>query len=283
MGSPITPVAIWETFIPTPDDGEVATGPGLDGAAIPIANRTEYLKSIIEGTGVAFVRSVASVTALQTTSGVDGEVRAVRGRGLYIASTPDGSAEDLPWIVVNPTTGVRWYHELNFVRASNLATLSAGRVVQLPPMQPIASAATQLAGAYGANVTFSSSGSWADAAGCSTSLIGVAVGDILFGSLSCRAILSAASATSVGTASYPKLALAYEHNGVTTRLAEVELQPLGAAEVAPVINWRHRHAVTTSLNSTTPHIFKVQLLSDGTVQARILYPSFAISIEQVRP
>lgn len=280
MASPIVPVASWDTVIPTPDDGEVATGPGLDGMAQPLANRGEYLKKVVDVDGVRFIRTAASIGALPS-SAENGELRYVLGRGIYRASVPDGSAANSPWIIVSGS--VRWYHELALVQGGDLATLSSGRVVQLPPMQPIASNATQLSGAYGANVFFSSAATWTDASGCSTSLTNVPVGDLLFGTLSCRAILGAASATSIGTAVYPKLALAYEHNGVTTRLAEVELQALGTGEVAPVINWRHRYAVTSSFSAATPHIFKVQVLSDGTQQARILYPSFAISIEQVRP
>lgn len=279
MPTNVIPVATWTGTIPRPDDGEGATGASLAQTAQPLANRSEYLKSQTDSVGVLRIRETGSIddNLRGTVVTGTGDKCYVKALGLYRYDSASLVAEDLPWVVESDFGG-RWIHELHANRGVYLATLASGKIpVAQIPNALIATASQELSGA--GNLFFTASSTYVDATGASTSLTNVAVGDILFATLHCRAILGAAPLS----AATCKLRLAYEHNGSTVSVAEVDLQELaGGTDVPPIISWKTRKVIATSFSAGTPHIFKVQLISDGTTQARLLYP-FSIVIEQVRP
>lgn len=105
MPSTITPVATWTGTIPTPDDGEGATGGGLDGALQPLADREEFLKARLDA-GVLKVREFADLTALAAGPGTaTGEHAVVPNVGVYRWGAAVAAAS--PWRV--PATGGTWY------------------------------------------------------------------------------------------------------------------------------------------------------------------------------
>jgi len=285
MPTPITPVATWTGTIPTPDDGEAATGAGLDGMAQPLADRDEYLKTQVDSIGVRRVRRVTTLGDLrgQVVTGT-GDVCYYVGTGFYYYDSGSVTAEDLPWIVESDYGG-RWFHELRDVRAaaSGLATLNgSGRLAQLPAYATIAHKSTELSGTLTANVDFTTSSSWQDVAGGSVSFTNVNGNDVIVAQLSTRAIVGSAPLTSGAC----RIRLAYELLGVTTGIAstEVELQALAAGEVPPIIMLQTRKAVSGVVTWTgaDPHIIKAQITSDGTSTTRVMYP-FSLIAQQVRP
>lgn len=138
MPTALTETATFDASVPTPDDNELATGANFDGAFQPLANRTQYLRAILETTGAKLLRSVADVAALKALTGMaSGEVAIVASSdAAYVYDSGSALASD-DVLVVTPTTAPgRWKHVARGVAdtAYGLATLSsAGKVVQPVP------------------------------------------------------------------------------------------------------------------------------------------------------
>lgn len=182
MPTPITPAATWTAVIPTPDDGEGATGAGLDNMAQPLANREEYLKSVVEGVGPNRIRSVETFADLKNLTPNDKDVTLVYGYGTYqfdVTITPGG--DDLP-LFCKPNVGPgQWYlagagAELF---GTKIATVSSSKVVEPVPFRIVTVGNVQVAQAGDTLGTqFSTlSTTYVDVAGISTTATGQ-VGDI---------------------------------------------------------------------------------------------------------
>lgn len=280
MATPITSVATWTDTIPTPDNGDGGTGAGLDAMTQSLANREEYLKSQVDSVGVRRIRSAIDTTALAALAVTGtGDVCVVQGIGVYRYDALGADPAVDPWIV-NSASGGQWFHELAAIRESYLATVApGGKVVQPVPNRIVTTKSTELTGV--GNLFFTTAGTWTDATGANSSVTDVAANDVVIATLRCRAILGSAP-TAANTC---KIRLAYELLGVTTSIAEFNLQELTAPnDVAPVIPWMTRKAFTGPVTwaAGDPHIFKVQLISDTTTQARLLYP-FSLTLEHIRP
>lgn len=139
MPTPITPVGTWTALIPTPDNGEGATGAGLDGFAQALADRTEYLKAVVDSTGPKRIRKVDSLVDLANVTGaVQDDVRNVPGYGLYFAFT-GALGDDGVWKVEANDSSVTWLHENSFLKGTEIATVNAGtgKVVQPVPFRTV--------------------------------------------------------------------------------------------------------------------------------------------------
>lgn len=281
MPTAITPVATWTGTIPTPDDGEAATGAGLDAMAQPLADRTEYLKAQVDTSGVKRIRKFDTINDMKTSLGAStGDMGYVLGYGIYRYNSAGVGPDDQPWTVEHDLGGL-WSHEHSAIYDVEFPTLTGGRVTlaQAPPNATVLTKSTELSGV--GNLYFTSSSTWIDATGASCSLTDINGSDVVLATLSCRAILGAAPLS----AGVCKIRLAYELLGVTTSIAEWDLQELTSAnDVPPVLHWTTRKAIASVVTwiSSDPHVFKVQLISDGTTQARLLYP-FSLVLQQVRP
>ncbi|MCX7741064.1 MAG: tail fiber domain-containing protein [Meiothermus sp.] len=139
MPKTLIPVNAFPTDIPNfPIAGNnepVAIGP-LENAIQAVLNRTENLhlsRQVVETTGVKRIQRVASLSALQSLTGMaDQDVVTVDGYGLYRLFNPSALTADGLWVVA-ASGGGRWVHINNLLRGANngLATLdSSGRLAQ---------------------------------------------------------------------------------------------------------------------------------------------------------
>jgi hypothetical protein len=139
MPTILTETATFDATVPTPDDGEGATGAGLDGMAQPLANRTQYLKAKVDADGVPRIARSADITALKAVTGmVTEDLRYVPGNGLYRFDSASATGELLPWVVQPNAGSGRWHHMLDALRGTNLATLTGGQLEQSSIYQTIA-------------------------------------------------------------------------------------------------------------------------------------------------
>lgn len=151
MPTNITEASTWSTPAPVPNDGEGATAASLLQFAQVFANRTTYLRAIVETNGPIKFRTVATTTALKALTGnATGDMRYVIGIGFYQfdAGTTPGS-DNFPWILKPASGAGQWVHELNAIQGGTpgLATTGLdGKVVQAVPNRIIDSKVWRYAG-----------------------------------------------------------------------------------------------------------------------------------------
>lgn len=140
MPKNLTETATFSATVTVPEDGDGVTGLSIETAAQSLANRSQYLKSIVTGTGVGRIREVTTLAALKALTGmVDTDVVRLYGAGLYRYDTSTSATENLPWIVAPDVGSGRWIHDNNALAGSVLATLdSGGKVVEPVPMRTFA-------------------------------------------------------------------------------------------------------------------------------------------------
>ncbi len=274
MPTGITPAAVWTALIPTPDDAEGATGAGLDGFAQALANREEYLKALVETTGVKIVRSVASLAALKALTGMaHREIvlmdDATLGFHLFAYhSTATNTPDDV--LIVQPTVGGgRWFTALlsgigvpnGLAIYNGSGKLGLGKVVN----QTYEAAVGILGSNYNNTTTTYATGHSV------TSGVTVATGDKVIihahGSLSATALAGACSS---------RLTVS-ENGGADIALTETE-----DLFDNSVIHRRSYHTVRTVVTGGSFQV-RWQIKSGSSGNAATLATPTAITIQVIRP
>lgn len=274
MPTNITPVATWTGTIPTPDDTEGATGAGLDGFAQALANREQWLYSVITGSGVTRVQIFADITDMKTsTPAGTGDVGLIPGTGFYYYDSAGVGPDDQPWTVEHDTGGL-WTHENADLRDVEFPTLAAGKIAAAQIPNALINQAFTTYGTPNVDYATTTSGSFADTTAL-VQLTNVEVGDIL---LVDADIVGFADSTIIGYAQ-----LAYEHNGSTSGDSTTEVRWVNASSTDhQTFHLMARKVVASSFSAGTPHIFKVQIKSNGADTVR-LRGTIRMRMLQIRP
>lgn len=170
--------------ISVPDEGELATATALDAILQKLADRSQWLRTLLESLGVRFFRRVAStaeLTAINVATLTDGEMRLVAGTeytGLYRYVAASVATTRAIWILPPDSGGGRWINILADIAgvagfSHALATLDADmRLEQLP-----LNALVALSVLSGVKTLDTSAAYPTDVSAATVSLVDAAVGD----------------------------------------------------------------------------------------------------------
>lgn len=271
MPTNITPASSWDTVIPVGADGEGLTHAMLAAFCQPLANRTHWLYTLCTSTGVKRIREFADIATMKASTGAaSGDIAYVPNKGLYRYLSTGVGPEAQPWSAEHAAGGV-WYHELYAVQATNLATLSGGRVVQRPAYAMVNQTSASFGASPDTDYATTTSLSWTDTTAL-VSMTNVEIGDELTVDVH---FSIAMSSSFIG-----RVRLAYEHNGTVTGLGETETRVDGTT--IQHLALFARKVVASSFSAGTPHKFLLQLQSNGADTAK-LKGMINFVMRQVRP
>ena len=133
MSTILTEAATYAASVTVPADGDARIAASVVAPFQVLADRTKYLKTLTESTGVTKIKTVADNAALKALTGmVSGDVvKQTDIRVLYVYDSGSSTAE-YGGIIVQPTTGGgRWFADFSVIMAEDAN--GDARLVHNPP------------------------------------------------------------------------------------------------------------------------------------------------------